>query len=166
MKLDRALQLEILRMLEDAYPSYLRSDVATQFCNTHTEDKVFSNLLYLEGHGLLTSGLKMGLNDFVWNVGAARISSAGLDFLADDGGLTAVLGIVTVKLHEDTIKDLLIKHIEKEPGSDPTVKSELIKQVKSLPAEGLKTLTTKTLEAGIAALPSLVPLLRTWLGGV
>lgn len=162
MATDRDLQLQLLRAGAAAYP---HDAIPPTVEGKDAENHLAAQLFYLAEHRLITNYTQLGLGGYI-SFAPYIITAAGLDFLADDGGLTAILGVVTVKLHEDTIKDLLIKHIESEPGSDSMVKSELIKQVKSLPAEGLKTLTTKTLEAGIAALPSLVPLIRTWLGGV
>ena len=43
-------------------------------------------------------------------------------------------------------------------------KGDLIKQVKTLPAEGLKALTTQALETELAAWPNEIPSLLTWLG--
>ncbi|MGO2959581.1 MAG: hypothetical protein ACTIDN_11190 [Acetobacter sp.] len=39
--------------------------------------------------------------------GGARITTDGLDFLTPDGGLSAQLGVVTVRLDADTIKALI-----------------------------------------------------------
>ena len=53
----------------------------------------------------------------------------GMDFLADDGGLSAVLDAVTVKLHENTLKKLIANRISESdlPASE---KSQLLDQIK------------------------------------
>jgi hypothetical protein len=98
-------------------------------------------------------------------VADVRITAAGLDFLADDGGLSAILGVVTVRLHEDTIKALLIEQVERSSAPDD-LKTKLKSQIKSLPAEALKTVTTEGLKAGLTHIPDamswLEMLLRTF----
>jgi hypothetical protein len=89
------------------------------------------------------------------------ITARGLDFLANDGGLSAILGVVTVKLHDDTIRQLLTAKIAESEG-DPSVKDKLIKAVKDAPADVLKSVTQKALEEGLRQLPNAVQLIQTW----
>ena len=49
--------------------------------------------------------------------GGARITAKGIDFLEDDGGLSAILGVVTVKLHADTLREMLAKKIDASSAS-------------------------------------------------
>ncbi len=84
---------------------------------------------------------------------SAKVTAKGLDFLADDGGLSAILSVVTVKLHSDTIKDLLIAKIEKT-DAEPTVKEHLIQAVKKLPAEAMTQLSMAAVRQGIDNLPN------------
>jgi hypothetical protein len=58
------------------------------------------------------------------NRGNVKITSRGIDFLADDGGLAAILGVVTVKLHEETLKALLEAGVDALPPPQ-TAKSTL-----------------------------------------
>ncbi|RMC99868.1 hypothetical protein EAY64_06040 [Aquitalea palustris] len=74
-----------------------------------------------------------------------KISSSGLDFLEQDGGLSAILGTVTVKLHADTIRDLLETRIM-ESQLPVAEKKRFVDQLKELPGEALKTLTNKLIE--------------------
>jgi hypothetical protein len=37
----------------------------------------------------------------------AKITARGLDFLEDDGGLGAILNVVTIRLEADTLRQLL-----------------------------------------------------------
>ena len=75
-----------------------------------------------------------------------------MDFLADDGGLSAILGVVTVKLHEDTLKELIGQRIAESdlPASE---KSRLVDQLKSLPGYTIKHLTLKLVDAGLESWP-------------
>ena len=111
---------------------------------------------YLVGHGLLE-----------WIAGPAvsshtgyRITSKGIDFLEDDGGLSAILGVVTVKLHADTVRELLIQRLAKSPG-ETTVKGKVREQLKALPAEAIQTLAQRLMQEGLNRLPDAVQWLQT-----
>jgi hypothetical protein len=75
-----------------------------------------------------------------------------MDFLADDGGLSSILGVVTVKLHEDTLKQLIGQRITESDLPAPE-KSKLLEQLKTLPGEAIKHLTLKLVDAGLANWP-------------
>jgi hypothetical protein len=90
MHLDRKLQLTILQELRDNYPN----DVAVHRLNCFSEDRQFlGNLIYLREHGLvsgeITEEFSAGgsIKSMLW----AIITAAGLDFIEDDGGLSAIL---------------------------------------------------------------------------
>ncbi|GJI89905.1 hypothetical protein RugamoR1_30680 [Rugamonas sp. R1(2021)] len=93
------------------------------------------------------------------------ITAAGLDFLADDGGLTAILGTVTVKLHDDTIRNLIETRIQ-DSDLPPEEKTGLLHQLKELRGESIKHLTMKLLDAGLENLPAALPLIQKALGGL
>ncbi len=68
-----------------------------------------SNVMYLEQHGLLESYYENEQINavFRWNpekLSKVRITSKGIDFLEADGGLGAILGIKTVKIHNETLE--------------------------------------------------------------
>lgn len=160
--LDRNFQRAILQKLAEIYPNIpnLRK-VYKEDWDSRQADYV-RNLHYLYEHGLVTATFSRPINGPI-DVILAQITAKGLDFLADDGGLSAILGIVTVKLHEDTLKALLIGKIEAASG-DPTTKKLLIEKIKGMPAEALSTITERALESGLDQLPDLLGSLSKWLG--
>jgi hypothetical protein len=161
LKLDRTLQREILEFLSDHYAG-LPQDVFLDREMTEEEDaKYTSNLIYLEAHGLIDSGLQQGI-DGHWMSSGARITARGLDFLADDGGLTAILGTVTVKLHDETIRELIASRIEQSDLSAEE-KTGLLNQLKDLRGESIKHLTMKLLDAGLENAPKALPLIQKFL---
>jgi len=106
--ISRKLQHKLLLLMRDEYPSAMRN--IPTFPNIEERD-VIVNLLYLEEHGLCKSGLKGGARgDFQFS--GATLNAPGLDFLEDDGGLSAALGVVTIKVHADTVRDLLASKID------------------------------------------------------
>lgn len=157
--LSRDLQLTLLNEYAKIYPSYGRPNPQI---DGFTDQQVQANLFYLSEHGLFHAKWDHMLNGSAVS-GNIRLSAKGMDFLQDDGGLGAILGVVTVKLHDDTIRALLIDKVEKSDAA-PSTKAHLIAAIKSLPAEGLKSLAQKAMDAGIEHLPSAIQPLQEWLG--
>jgi hypothetical protein len=155
MKLDRALQRQILETLRSAYP---RRDRAQLFAGAKDDDAleelIIANLVYLEEHKLVHSGVTFSLS------GSAIYTGAGsLDFLEDDGGLTTILGTVTVKLHADTIRDLMLAKVEAAP-LPPAEKSALKKAISTLSGEALKEIAKKLVAAGMDSAPDAITFLK------
>ena len=154
--LDRALQRQILDLLRTHYP---RGAIPLRDLQL-SEDQAAANLRYLEEHGLCESGLMIGA-DGHFAFGESTITAAGLDFLADDGGLSAILRVVTVRLHADTIKSLIEAKIE--ASSIPTEeKSRLRKALAHLSESRLQAATTDLVKIGLDHLPDAVH----WLGSL
>lgn len=157
MKLDRGLQLELLNKLAEVY----QEGMNTQPLIRENPD-VTANLFYLREHGLITGSVTT-------LVGApqrfihARITAAGMDFIADDGGLSAILGVVTIKLHDETIRSLIEARIRDSNLPDEE-KTTLLDQLRELRGESIKHLTMKLLDLGMENLPAVIPLIQRFLG--
>jgi len=86
MKVNRAMQRRILEELRDVYP-----EVIGFFNTSRFSDQDFQgNLFYLCEHKFIdgTESEELGVpRHIVW----ASITAPGLDFLEDDGGLSAIL---------------------------------------------------------------------------
>jgi hypothetical protein len=142
--LDRRLQRTILVACRAHFPRFHRLDE-----DLRGEDpaRVAFQCFYLADHGLIE--IKPKSNEHPWP--ACKITADGIDHLEDDGGLGAILGVVTVKLHNDTIRALLIERVEQAPG-DPSMKAALTDAIRKLPAETLKSATMQLVTAGISSL--------------
>lgn len=149
---DRAIQRRILEVLREAYPGANLDPKPAEFGLQEARDLVRESM-YLQEHGLLA----LRAFDYVDGEGPEltelRITAKGIDFLADDGGLGAILGVVTIRLDSSPILDQLIAAIERSPA-DPTVKKSLVKQVKTLPAEVVKEVAVEAAKTGLAHLPN------------
>jgi hypothetical protein len=163
MKLDRQLQRRILETLREVYPGLDRGGLISDAKESPEEDdRIVANLVYLEEHGLVRSGVAFSVTGSAIYSGAA-ITAAGLDFLEDDGGLTAILGTVTVKLHADTIRDLMLTKVEAATIA-PAEKSALRRAISTLSTEALKEAAKKLVAAGIDNAPDAIALIRAVLG--
>lgn len=149
--MDRDLQQSMLQKLAACYPKQVS---AKELCS----DPVAANrnLLYLAEHGLVEN--MNARENGAPMVVLSKITARGLDFIADDGGLSAILGTVTIKLHADTLRELVEARIA---ASDlpKEEKSALSDALRSVPAEGLKHLTTRLLDLALDRLPEAMPLL-------
>ena len=155
-RLSRPVQKTILLALETAYPNRLTMFPLTQL--GVSDDILIANVRYLFEHRLVDASWMPTASGLV--LGSAVLSAKGADFLADDGGLTAVLGVVTVKLHEDTIKAMLVDSVNASPA-DATAKSKLVEQIKGLPAEAIKYVTMEGLKLGMAHIPDVAAFIQT-----
>ncbi|MEA3347752.1 MAG: hypothetical protein U9Q39_01690 [Pseudomonadota bacterium] len=153
MKLDRQLQKSILETLRECYPGGYRT-------STHPlsgDENFCPNLFYLLNHKLIESEqarILQGRDGFKAEMALARITVSGLDFLENDGGLSAILNKVTVKFDEDDLNRLLISRIKNSSEIPDDKKSSILASLKTLPAEGMKTLVSELLKRGLDNLPA------------
>lgn len=167
--LNRSLQHKILSGLADLYPSGT-DDVQPLVAGEEVSEKeLIANVMYLSEHNLLISGYRairtIGHSSFQ-HVGETVITAAGLDFLQDDGGLSAILGVVTVKFDAQQWADLLATKIENSSGISHDERSALAKAVRNLPAKAIEKLSSKMLDWAVDHLPDALPQLHMWLAQV
>ncbi len=148
----KALRVSILRKLDESSTGMLEGDALNELAtaeSVETEVRYLAGLGLLEGHYYLSEGVS-------W----AQITSQGRDYVDPSGGIGAELNVVTVRLHEDTIRQILINRVNASEA-DATVKSKLVDQLKALPAEGLSKLAEKALEKGLQHMPGVLQWLQT-----
>lgn len=167
--IDRDLQRNILNYLKPLYPGEVSSKKIAKalFPNysftfqpyrdialaealgemPQAEDRKFTqieqNIYYLEQSGLIDLDIQR-TNAYI-NLDCS-INNRGIDFIEDDGGLTAILGVVTVKLHADTVKLLMMQKIDASDIPD-SEKSTLKEMVSKVGDAALATITEKAIEA-------------------
>lgn len=151
MILDRELQKELLTKLSSSYP-YMYDFNKDYSSDSEIYAKAIANLYYLESHGLVEKQSilvpkTMGPYQPRMQFGAAKISCKGMDFLADDGGLSAILGVVTIKFETEQLKMILETKIMSSDLA-PETKKSMIDSLRELPAEALKQLTAKIVDQG------------------
>lgn len=156
MKMIRELQKQMLEHLLDQYPAF--SDEAVKM-----GDPLFcvGNLSYLEEHGLVELIASYPMNGPKQVLGA-KITAKGIDFITDDGGVGAILATMTVKLHEDTLRQLIEAKLE-EVDLPEEQKSGILKALREAPGETTKQLIAKLVDLGLENAPKALPLLQTLL---
>lgn len=159
MKLDRQYQNDLLTFLLNDYPGY---EKAYEYCNKlqkEDEDKYMANVVYLQNHELVEDGAELQFSadgrTYYRYSAFPQITHKGIDFMLQDGGLSAILNVQTIKLHEETIRDLLNTAITASNLSEAE-KTSVKGVLAQMSIEGLKSLTTKLLDKGISNLPALI----------
>lgn len=148
-------------MLANCYPKSFHDHSFFNKMDEEEAQRYAANMVYLEEHGLAHASIQMSL-DGHYGFGSPQITARGMDFLADDGGLSAILGVVTIKLHEETLLKLIGDKIEQSDLPSPE-KKKWTDALRSLPAESIKHLTMKLLDKGLENLPAVLPLIQTYL---
>ncbi|WP_261374014.1 hypothetical protein [Yersinia rohdei] len=147
-KFDRSLQKNLLQVLYDIHPERLDSMRYDALVNLFKDENAFvSNLIYLNEHGLITSCIKRGMNDFVINNSSLFITNKGIDFIRNDGGLGAILNVQTVKFHDSTI--IALEDIIRVANLPEEKKFGLISKLRELPADAIKHLTLQLLTPSV-----------------
>lgn len=164
--LDRALQREILSTLSLMYPSGARDLVEILGIDADAERRLLANVSYLAEHGLLVSGFRR-IQSFSGgtfeHLGETSITASGLDFLQDDGGLGAILGVITVRLDASQFSELLASRIEQSQSLSHEERSSLAAAVRNLPAKAIEKLSSKMLDWAVDHWQDALPLLHKWL---
>ncbi|MBF8179751.1 hypothetical protein [Herminiimonas contaminans] len=146
--------------MANAYPHRVRD--LFKGIDQQTEDNYVANLLYLEELGLVESGLTQALSGDFISVGP-KINAKGIDFLADEGGVSAILGTVTIRIHEDTIRQLIAKRID-ESTLPPEEKVRLRDRLKDLEGKTFEHLTMKLLDVGLSDWGKVLTTLQSTIG--
>ncbi|MDH2022922.1 hypothetical protein N5J29_09150 [Stenotrophomonas sp. GD03680] len=158
-RLDRQAQKRVLERLAEDYPQ----DVVAYVLYEHIEIQDLDlNVAYLADHGLIEAEYT-GPREMGNSLTRARLTHKGLDFLAEDGGLGAILGVMTVKLHEDTLKAIIESKVLASDLPEPE-KKRFLDHLRELPGEATKHLVLKLLDAGMDNWHRALPLLQGALG--
>ena len=159
--LNRDFQLKLLKQLANYYP---HAHVGRWQELNEDEATVKVNMFYLREHQLLETDAQIqpefgGM--FVYH--SSKITHKGLDFLADDGGLSAILGVQVVKLHDDTIRELIAQRIMQSDLAPPD-KHKLLDALRELPGETTKHLVLKLVDLGLDQAPAAIAAIGKLLG--
>lgn len=155
-RLDREFQLQILQKLLSVFPHLHDFSADVKF--NQDQLRLTANLYYLQQHGLISPNTvrlskTMGRNTII---DTTEITHKGIDFMLDDGGLSAILNIMTVKLEAEQFKELLQHHIQQSDMSDEA-KQGYLDRLKDLPSEAIKHIMTKLIDMGMDSLSTIMP---------
>ena len=159
MKIDRTLQVGILENLASFHPFDAPGGTWRSLMELADgdEQKLCSNIIYLEEHGLLVSGIKMSGDEPMVSVSVIRITNEGIDFLRKDGGLAAIKRTITVRFHADCLE--MIESCISHSHLSPEDKRSAAQSIRELPASSIEHLTRILWEKAAENLPELLRLI-------
>ena len=132
------------------------------WCNIRaSEDELFANLYYLFEHGLIFTDRYPHPLPNEPSFLSVKITADGLDFLQDDGGISAMRNTVTVRFDAEEIRTVLAEKVAVSDLPKPE-RDRLTHAVRSLPAEALRQLTRRVLDRAIKGLPDTLRLIQTF----
>lgn len=150
-KFDRSSQKELLEKLLNAYPGFLSKEEYEEIKSLFDDDDLLvGNLLYLEEHGLIQSGLKSGIGKYYITSSAMKITAKGIDFLQQDGGLSAILNVTTIKFHRDAV--VVLEDLIAISNMTAEEKEKAKSTLGELSLETLKVVVQTATTAGLAAI--------------
>lgn len=128
-----------------------------ELCDPYETYKDFyDNIIYLSDSGLLNISncpVSNSADDHEINMPIVlepswiRITNKGVDLLRADGGLSAILNVNVIKLHDDTLL-ALSSYIDKMNVSDGE-KNAIKNELKKLPVDGLRHVMTKAIDTAL-----------------
>ncbi|MDC9591596.1 hypothetical protein PSI23_20510 [Xenorhabdus sp. XENO-10] len=165
-KFDRDMQKLILEKAIEAHPD---TTDAKQFhelllarLDPDEEKKVRANIVYLVEHKVITIDYDKYTNYKILSsyhlLNSIRATEKGIDFMLDDGGLSAILNVTTIKFHHDAIQQLA--NLIELTVQDPEDKQRFLTQLKQLPYETTKHVALELVNKGLAQIPNVAQ----WLG--
>lgn len=165
-KYDRELQLDILTVLYNCAPNSLDYEEYEKLSEKfNNDDHCVANMLYLEMHDLIRQPFIKTVTlagvGYIFNENECSITEKGIDFLLDDGGLSSILKVQTIRVHSDSIKaleELIIKSNENQ-----ATKTSLKAKLRELPANTITHLMNELLVKGVMNLPVALQIIQKYL---
>jgi len=171
--LNRKYQLDFLHKLAGCYPDYMPGEMvqndALEWCEKENCSPCHvgiytgrhsrfatGNIHYLAEHELIEFGSETSINKSYWGdthkrliILDTKITATGLDFIENDGGLSAILNTVTVKFDVDNVRELvaaglLTAHVPEDK------QGVLNKAIREAPGTMLQTAVSKMVEKGMS----------------
>lgn len=139
-KFDRALQRELLTYLCDIYPETADSSGLKPLIEKFGSKANFiANALYLAEHGLIVAERSNELGNRSVSIieSMTKITSKGIDFIRDDGGLSAILNVQTIRFHRDAV--VVLEDLIAISNMNDSDKERAKSTLGELPTEALKT---------------------------
>ncbi|CAN7418941.1 hypothetical protein LJR232_002569 [Aquipseudomonas alcaligenes] len=157
MKVERSVQKALLERLNDANPNAVGSSELMDLIDDMKQ--LTACCLYLHEHGLVRATITDYLSGGS-ELASVKITARGTDFIRKDGGLSAILGVVTINFHEEVIRHLVEDRIL-QAGLPEIEKHGVLEALKRAPGDSIKHLTTRLLDAGLENLPRAIQLVQT-----
>lgn len=153
----------ILTALANTYPAPMAGFALLKELSDTDKKIVIQELSHLHELEMVEAAIHMSSDGSMNStLVKAKITAKGRDYLKPDGGLTAELNTLTIKVHTQTIKDIINAQVELSELESST-KSKLKEAVQNLPAQTLQEVVTGLVQQGLAHSPAAIRWLQTLL---
>ncbi len=146
MQFNRKLQYDVLKALAEVFPDSL---LVASLPGYEIGRNFMGNLFYLKEHGLIEGG-DIREPGQCRSMVDAQITKTGLDFIADDGGLPAILGHYQIKLKKDELIFIIDSSL-KQSGLAEGRREEIVESLSSFTPVILKKLIEQYLSVSIVS---------------
>lgn len=151
-KFNRNVQRDLLKELYDASPYGVDQKRENHYSSAFgSEENLVANLIYLRDHGLITCNLQQVMSGvYMVILDDTKITSKGIDFIRDDGGLSAILNVQTIKFHRDAV--VVLEDLIAISNMNDEQKEKAKSTLGELSTEALKTVVQAATTAGLSVL--------------
>ena len=115
------------------------------------DDVLSANIMYLSEHGLIAIRNRTSDDPYSF-LDNMRATQKGIDFILNDGGLSAILNVTTIKFHRDAV--VVLEDLIAISNMSDKDKEEAKSTLSELSSEALKTVVQTAITAGLAILSS------------
>lgn len=150
-KFDRELQRYILSCCIEAYPAHTTWGDFSPEITQINDVKLSANIIYLKEHGLLTIREQRSDDPYSF-LDNMRATCKGVDFLQNDGGLSAILNVQTIKFHREAV--IVLEDLIAMSNMNDEQKEKARSTLVELSTEALKTVVQAATTAGLSTLLS------------
>lgn len=159
-KFKRVLHEKLLLKCIAVYPGYTNFAQFLAECSEYSDDEMSANIVYLAEHNLISIRQRTSDDPYSF-LDHMRATVSGIDFMLNDGGISAIQKIHTVRLHNDTLTALEdIISVANLPEPD---RASIVSKLRELPADAIKHLTNELLTKAVVAAPSALPIIQKFL---
>lgn len=153
------LQNEILKLASDTYPAFCRWKFADipdfnlryPLIHSSTHDQLWKEANYLKDQGLLILDSKCAHNPGIEGIiGFIKATAKGIDFIQQDGGISAILNVKTIKLHPDSV--IVLEDLIALSNMNDEQKQKARSTLGEMSTEALKTVVQAATTAAVSVL--------------
>lgn len=151
-KFDRNVQRELLKELYETSPYGINHEREGHYKSAFgSEDNLVANLIYLRDHELIDCHLEQVMSgSYIIMLDNTKITNKGIDFIRDDGGLSAILNVQTIKFHREAI--VVLEDLIAMSNMNDEQKEKAKSTLGELSTEALKTVVQTATTAGLSVL--------------
>ncbi|WP_249415231.1 MULTISPECIES: hypothetical protein [unclassified Citrobacter] len=148
-KYDRELQHYILSCCINSYPAHTTWDSFDSEIMQVDDVKLSANMIYLAEHGLLTIREQRSDDPYSF-LDNMRATCKGVDFMQNDGGLSAILNVQTIKFHREAV--VILEDLIAISNMNDEQKEKAKSTLGELSTEALKIVVQAATTAGLSKL--------------